>query len=312
MFMLKHLTLAAAAVFCALSAPAMAQEPLKVVASFSILGDMTRQIGGDAVTVTTLVGPDGDAHVYEPTPADAKAVAQADMVILNGLGFESWGQRLLQSSASQAVVVTASQGVTPRQMKAEDDEHGHEHEHGGMITDPHAWQDLANGQRYVANIAKALEQARPDQATAIQSRADSYAKRLSELDGWVRSQLHTIPLAQRRIITSHDAFGYFGAAYGVTLLAPMGVSTESEPTPKDIARLVRQMKAEKVKAVFLENMSDPRLIQQLAKDSGGRVGGTLYADALSPADGPAPTYEAMFRQNVTELVAALGTGGKAR
>ena len=296
--MLKRLSLAAAVALC-LSTPALA-EPLKVVASFSILGDMVREVGGDAVAVTTLVGPDGDAHVYQPSPTDAKAVAEADVVILNGLGFEPWGDKLLKASGTKAAVAKAAQGVKPRQMEAEE-----EHEHGGKVTDPHAWQDLGNGKLYVANIAKALAAARPAEAAAIQARAAAYATRLAELDAWVRSELGAIPKAGRKVITNHDAFGYFGAAYGVAFLAPVGVSTEAEPTPKDIAKLVRQMKAEKVKAVFIENMSDPRLVEQLAKDSGGVVGGTLYADALSAADGPAATYEAMFRHNVTALKAAL-------
>ena len=307
--MLKRLSLAAAAALF-LSAPAFA-EPLKVVASFSILGDMVREVGGDAVSVTTLVGPDGDAHVYQPSPADAKAVAQADVVVLNGLGFEPWGDKLLKASGTKATVAKAAQGVKARKMEAEeehDHDHGkdeHGHEHGGKVTDPHAWQDLANGKLYVANIAKALSAARPAEAAAIVGRADAYAKRLTDLDVWVRSELGAIPKVSRKIITGHDAFGYFGAAYGVAFLAPVGISTEAEPTPKDVAKLVRQMKAEKVKAVFVENMSDPRLVEQLAKDAGGVVGGTLYADALSAADGPAATYEAMFRHNVTVLKAAL-------
>ncbi|GAB3445979.1 metal ABC transporter solute-binding protein, Zn/Mn family [Insolitispirillum peregrinum] len=309
--MLKKLSVAAVAAAVMLgSLPAFA-EPLKVVASFSILGDMVREIGGDAVSVTTLVGPDGDAHVYQPTPSDAQAVAGAGMVILNGLGFEPWSERLLSASGTRAAVVTASQGVTPREMADEDedhDEHGkhddhakHEDHHHHGNTDPHAWQDLKNGQMYVATIAKALEAARPAEASAIAARAESYRARLETLDGWVRSELASIPAAQRKLITSHDAFGYFGAAYGVEFLAPMGLSTEAEPTPKDVARLVKQMKAEKVRAVFLENMSDPRLVKQLAKDAKGVVGGTLYADALSAADGPAATYEAMFRSNVKAL-----------
>lgn len=310
--MLKRLSLAAAVALC-LSAPVLATpalaEPLKVVASFSILGDMVREVGGDAVSITTLVGPDGDAHVYQPSPADAKAVAEAEVVILNGLGFEPWGDKLLKASGTKAAVAKAAQGVKPRQMEAEE-EHGNDHGkdghgHGGKVTDPHAWQDLANGKLYVANIAKALAAARPADASAIQARADAYAKRLADLDAWVRSELGAIPKANRKIITGHDAFGYFGKAYGVTFLAPVGISTEAEPTPKDVAKLVRQMKAERVKAVFIENMSDPRLVEQLAKDAGGVVGGTLYADALSAGDGPAATYEAMFRHNVTALKAAL-------
>lgn len=311
--MLKRLSLAAAVAVC-LSTPALA-EPLKVVASFSILGDMVREVGGDSVSVTTLVGPDGDAHVYQPSPADAKAVAQADLVILNGLGFEPWGDRLLKASETKAAVAKAAEGVKPLMMEAEEGyghgeekhghDHDHDHDHDGEVPDPHAWQDLINGKLYVANIATALKTARPADAAAIQARADAYSKRLSDLDAWVRAELSAVPEAERKVITGHDAFGYFGKAYGITFLAPVGVSTEAEPTPKDIAELVRQMKAEKVKAVFVENMSDPRLVEQLAKDAGGVVGGTLYADALSAENGPAATYETMFRHNVTALTAAL-------
>ena len=300
--MLKHLSLLAALMVAVAAPAAAAAEPVKVVASFSILGDMVRQIGGDQVQITTLVGANGDAHVYQPTPADAKAVAEADLVVVNGLGFEGWFDRLIKSSGAKATVAVATEGVKPQKMEAEEN-HGH-----GMVTDPHAWQNLANGRLYVANIAKALAKVAPDRAATFQANGEAYAKRLADLDAWVKAELGGIPKAQRRIITSHDAFGYFGKAYGVELLAPVGISTEAEATPKDVAALIKQMKANKVRAVFIENMADPRLVQQIAKDGGGVVGGTLYADALSPADGPAGTYEAMFRHNVATLKAALGAG----
>ncbi|MEO0035989.1 MAG: hypothetical protein RLZZ501_2012 [Pseudomonadota bacterium] len=265
--------------------------PLKVVATFSILAGITQEIAGPAAEVVALVGPDGDAHLFEPSPANVKALSEADLVVANGLGLEPWLDRLVAAAGARGKLVVASAGVTPRM---ED-----------RVADPHAWQDLANGRRYAANIAQALAAAAPDQGAAITARAADYDHRLEQLDGWVRAQIATLPEAQRRIITTHDAFGYFGRAYGVTLLAAQGLSTEAEPTSRDVARLVRQIKQAKVRAVFLENMSDPRLIRALAHDAGAVVGGTLYADALSAADGPAPGYEAMFRHNVAVLVAAM-------
>ncbi|MFD2232579.1 metal ABC transporter solute-binding protein, Zn/Mn family [Phaeospirillum tilakii] len=272
------------------SAAAQAR-PLKVVATFSILAGITQDIAGPAAEVVALVGPDGDAHLFEPSPANVKALSEADLVVANGLGLEPWLDRLVAAAGARGKLVLASAGVTPRM---ED-----------RAADPHAWQDLANGRRYAANIAQALAAAAPEQGAAITARAAAYDHRLDQLDGWVRAQIATLPVAQRRIITTHDAFGYFGQAYGVTLLAAQGLSTEAEPTSRDVARLVRQIKQAKVRAVFLENMSDPRLIRALAHDAGAVVGGTLYADALSAADGPAPSYEAMFRHNVAVLVAAM-------
>lgn len=275
--------------------------PVKVVASFSILADLIAQIGGKEVAITTLVGPDGDAHVYEPKPIDARALADADLVIFNGLGFEPWARKLVKASGHKEKIVEASAGIAPRAMEEEDRDHGHKH---GKVKDPHAWQSLANGRTYVANIAAALAKAAPDRAGYFNANAAAYDQRLAELDDWVKAELARIPRSERKIITSHDAFGYFARAYGVDMLAPVGISTEAEASPKDIARLVRQMKAQNVRAVFVENMSDPRMVTQIARDADGVVGGTLYADALSSANGPAPTYEAMFRHNVGMLLAA--------
>lgn len=275
----------------ALAVPAQAR-PLKVVTTFSLLAGMVETVAGPAAEVQTLVGPDGDAHLFEPSPSHVKAVSEADLVIGNGLGFEPWLDRLVESAGARGKLVLAASGIPPRR------------EEDGAI-DPHAWQDLANGRRYVATIAQALSAAAPDQAAGIAQRATLYQQQLQALEGWVRDQIATLPPERRRIITSHDAFGYFGRAYGITLIAAQGLSTEAEPTSRNIARLIRQIKAEKVRAVFLENMSDPRLIRTLARDAGAEVGGTLYADALSPPDGPAPTYEAMIRHNVSVLVAAM-------
>ena len=285
--------------------------PLRVVASFSILGDIIKNVGGGDVAVTTLVGPDGDAHVYEPTPADAKAVSSAQLLAVNGLHFEGWMDRLVQSAGYRGEIVVASQGVTPRHMEEAHEEstvqhgahHPEKHDHGAV--DPHAWQDLANGQIYVDNLIVALAKVDPDHAEAYRRRGEAYRAQLRDTDRWVRGQIATVPLAKRRVITSHDAFGYFGAAYGVEFLAPVGWNTENEPSAQAIATLIRQNKQEKTRALFLENMSDPRLVQRIAHEASGVVGGTLYSDALAPAGQPGDSYIGLFRYNVPALVAAM-------
>jgi zinc/manganese transport system substrate-binding protein len=287
------------AFLCGFAVPVFA-EPLPVVASFSILGDMVRQVGGDAVRVTTLVGADGDAHSYQTTSTDLKTVSKAQLTFVNGLGFDPWAEKLVKASDGKARLVVASAGITPHTM-TEDDDHAHDHGH----TDPHAWQDLRNGKTYVANITTALVAALPDQAEAIRQRAATYTAQIEAEDAAVRAAIAAVPEAQRLIITSHDAFGYFGAAYGVRFAAPYGLSTESEPSARAIGKLVSQIKKEGVTTVFIENMSNPKLIEQLGKDGGATIGKTLYADALSPPDGPAPNYLAMFRYNVPLLVAAM-------
>jgi len=278
--------------------PAQAQDtPIKVVATFSILGDMVRQVGGDDVSVTTLVGPEEDAHTFQPSPEDAKALINADIIAINGLGYEGWLHRLIKASGTKAKLLVASAGVRPRMLDGET---------AGTVTpDPHAWQDLRNGQLYVKNIAGALIEARPDKADNIKSRGRAYIAKLDKLDNAARASNATLaPQARPKIITNHDAFGYFAQAYGVTFLSPVGLSTEAEPSAAALAKLIEQIKTEKVKKLFLENMSDTRLIKQIAKDTDAEVGGTLYADALSKPDGEAPTYYDMMKVNITRILGA--------
>lgn len=273
-----------------------ADKPLRVVANFSILGDMVQQIGGNAVNVTTLVGPDADAHHFEPTPADSKAIAAADIIFVNGLEFEGWLERLVASSGTQAKVIVASDGVKPRTMEEEGE---------GKVIDPHAWQDLSNGRLYIKNISEALIKALPEKAAAINTRAAKYDAEIAALHQKTKDQFARLPKARRKIITSHDAFGYFGAAYGVEFLAPEGISAEAEPSAETVAKLIKQIKDQGVKTVFVENMSNPKLIQQIATETDAKMGGTLYSDALSEASGPAPTYLDMFKSNVPKLVEAI-------
>jgi zinc/manganese transport system substrate-binding protein len=280
-----------------------AEKKVKVIASFSILGDLTKNVGGDRIEMATLVGPNGDVHVYEPTPADAKAIGGADLVVVNGLALEGWMDRLIKTSGYQGPVVVASQGVKPRKMAAEELEQGAQH--GPLMIDPHAWQDVVNGRLYVQNIAKGLETVDPASASVYRANAEAYTAKLSELDQWVRKELSGIPKEKRRMITTHDAFGYFGAAYGISILSPVGFSTESEASASDIANLIKQIRREKITAVFVENITDPRLMEQVVKESGVTLGGTLYSDALSKPDGPAPTYLEMFKNNVNLIAAAM-------
>jgi zinc/manganese transport system substrate-binding protein len=287
---------------------ARAEKKVKVIASFSILGDMVGNVGGDRVEVTSLVGPNGDAHVYQPTPAAAKAVGGANLVVVNGLGFEGWMDRLIQTSGYKGPIVVASRGIKPREMTTEEEkehEQGAKHEHK---IDPHAWQNLSNGLIYVENIAKGLSSADPDGAAIYKANTDAYEAKLADLDRWVKAEFAGIPKPKRRMITSHDALGYFGAAYGITILSSMGVSTESEPSAGDIAKLILQIRKEKITAVFVENVTDPRLMEQVAKESSATLGGELYSDALSKPGEAAPTYIDMFKNNVTKIVAAMKKG----
>lgn len=286
------------------AAHAAAQE-VKAVATFSIAADMVERVAGDRVTLTTLVTPDADAHVFEPTPAHARALGQARIVFLNGLGFEPWLDRLMKSTGSRATRVRLTAGVKARAFSAGDhDEHdGHHH-----AADPHAWQDVRNALIYVRNTANALVTADPANSAFYKANAAAYATELRALDAEIRAALAKVPKRQRRVITSHDAFGYFAEAYDVEFIAPLGLSTDAQASAKGVARLIEQIKREKITAVFVENITDPRLIEQIARETGAKVGGKLYSDALSTKAGPAPTYVAMMRHNVRLLTAAMAPG----
>lgn len=293
-----------------LSATASAAEKPKVVATFSILGDLVLQVAGDRVDIVTLVGSNGDAHVFEPGPKESAALAEADVLVANGLGFEPWLERLSQAAGFQGTLVTATEGVTPLPAEHDEDEHAegepdeeHDHDHGAF--DPHAFQDLANGQIYVANIAKGLSEVDPAHAVEFAANAQRLSAQMAALDAELKAEFAAIPQQRRRVLTSHDAFRYFARAYGVAFVAIHGVSTEAEPTAKDLAEIVQQARAGDIKAIFLENMSDPRLIETVAGETDLTIGGELYADALSDKGGPAPDYLSLFRYNAGQLLAAL-------
>lgn len=282
-----------------LAAPAGAQEKLNVVATFSILADVVKNVGGERVAVAALVGPNSDAHVYQPTPGDAKTLAGGKVVFVNGLGFEGWMERLIKASGTKAAMVVASKGVKPRNLD-KPDPHGHQHG-----TDPHAWQSVGNIKLYVANVRDGLVAADPAGKGAYETNAAAYLAKLDALDAEIKAAVGKIPADRRRIITTHDAFGYFAAAYGVAFIAPQGVSTESEVSARDVAKIITQIKRQKIPAVFLENVTDDRLLKRIAAESGAKVGGTLYSDALTDEKGPAATYIDMMRHNIQELAAAL-------
>ncbi|MBE7247189.1 MAG: metal ABC transporter substrate-binding protein [Actinomycetospora chiangmaiensis] len=277
---------------------------VRAVASFSILGDLVRQVGGEHVEVDTLVGPGSDVHSFSPAPGDARILARADIVVVNGLGLEGWIDRLVRASGTRAPVVTASTGVTTI---AEEGHHG-EADHAGHGTDPHAWQNVANVKVYVANIRDGLAKVDPAHAADYGAAAVAYTRKLDDLDRDARAAIERIPPENRRLITTHDAFGYFASAYGLTILAPQGLSTESEASPRDIGAIITQIRKERVPAVFLETVTDPRQMERIARESGARIGGKVYSDALSTADGPAPTYLDMIRTNLRAFADALGSG----
>ncbi|SIR22361.1 zinc/manganese transport system substrate-binding protein [Aromatoleum tolulyticum] len=306
-----HRLLAPLAVLLGLAAQPAQAAPLEVVTSFSILGDFIRQVGGDRVKVTMLVAADQDAHNFQPRPSDARRIGAAQLVVASGLGFDPWLERLAQTAGYRGRILVASQGVEPIAATDEhDDAHGHGKSSHQDAVDPHAWQDVARAQRYVANIADALAQADPANAKVYRDNAARYAAELKALDSDIRTALAAVPAERRKVVSAHDAFGYFAHAYGVRFLAPAGISNQSEPSAAGVAQLIRQLRRENVPAVFVESVSDPRLIERIRKESGARLGGTLYSDALSAADGPAPTYVAMMRHNLRTLLDGMTPGGR--
>lgn len=337
--MSRMLKLAAAVSVMTLFPAALATasaENLKVIASFSIIADFAKNVGGDRVDITTLVGPNGDAHVYEPKPADAAAVGAADVVLVNGLQFEGFLQRLVEASGTKAPVVeltkggevlknaeeehhhdhdkTAEGGHEHKQEASEaghdhDGEEGHQHAHEGHHHhgefDPHAWQSVHNAEVYVKNIADAFCASDAAGCDTYKANAKAYGEKLEALDGEIKAAVAEVPEEKRTIITSHDAFGYFQHEYGLKFLAPEGVSTESEASAADVAALIKQVKDDQASAIFVENITNPRLIEQIASETGIKVGGTLYSDALSDESGPAATYIDMMRHNVSTIRGAI-------
>ena len=297
-------TLIGALVFAAMLASAQAAEKVKVLASFSIIGDIVRQVGGDHVDVDLLVGPDVDMHSFQPSPADSRKFSETKLVVINGLGLEAWADRLVKAAGYRGARLVASKGVKALA--------GHEHGHGegghGRY-DPHAWQDVANVKIYVANIRDALNGIDPANKAAYQQNAENYLKQLDALDRDIRAAWADIPKPRRRVITSHEAFDYYGDAYDVEFLAAQGISEDAEPSARDIAKLIQQIKKEKITAIFVENISSGRLMDRIAKETGAKIGGELYSDALSPPGGPAATYVDMMRHNTRAITDALRTGG---
>ena len=298
---MKRRFLIAALIALLVPAPqAVAQSKTKVVATFSILADIVSNVGGDRVEVTSLVGANSDAHVYNPSPADARKLADARVVFVNGLGFEGWLERLVKASGTKAPTVVASKGIKPLERAASG---GHSH---GRV-DPHAWQSVANVKVYATNVRDGLIAADPAGKATYDANAAAYLEKLDALDKEVRDAVAKIPAERRRVLTTHDSFGYFAAAYGIEMVAPQGVSTESEPSAKDVAALITQIKNKKISGVFMENVTDPRLIQRISAETGAKGGGTLYSDALTDPKGPAPTYIDLIQHNIRTLSQALMT-----
>ncbi len=285
-------SLALAALF---ATPLAMAKTVDVVASFTVLADIVSQVGGDHVKVKSLVGPDGDPHTFEPTPQDSQALAKADLVFVSGLGLEGWMDRLVSASGYHGQPVVASAGVTTRSMEEE----------GKTITDPHAWNSMQNGVIYATNVMNALVKADPEDAAAIRQRGQNYIQQLQALDSWAKTAFDKIPVEKRKVLTSHDAFGYFGQRYGVTFLAPVGFSTEAEASASNVGDLITQLKQQHITRYFIENQTDPRLVKQIASATGAEPGGELYPEALPPASGPAPTYQAAFKHNVDAMLKSM-------
>lgn len=278
---------------------------LNVVTSFTVLADMVREVGGSQVSVRSLVGPNGDPHVYEPTPADSAALAKAGLVFISGLSLEGWMERLITASGYKGKVVVASDGIETRTMVDEEDGKTEKKEAEHIITDPHAWTSVANGIVYAMNIEKALSAADPANAKHYQTSGNHYISKLKKLDAWIQREMDAIPLAKRKVITNHESFGYLGDAYGIEFKAPTGFSTDAEPSAQQVAALIEQIRKEGIKAVFIENASDDRLVKQIARETGAKLGGILYPESLSEEGGPAANYIKMIQYNINTLKAGM-------
>ena len=293
-------TLVATTALMAMAAPASAKT-VEAVASFTVLADIVKQVGGDHVHVLSMVPPNGDPHEYEPTPDDAKNLKAADVVFTSGLGLEGWFSRLAKASGYQGKPVIASDGIKTRKME----------EDGKTITDPHAWNSIPNAEVYVDNIEKALAGADPADTAAFKANADAYRAKLQDLDSYAHKEVESVPKGERKVLTTHDALSYFGATYGVKFISPLGLSTENEPSAAQVAGVIKQIKAEHIHTYFFENSNDPRLVKQIAQATGAQPGGELYVEALSPSDGPAATYADMFKYNVDKLVSGMKADQKS-
>jgi zinc/manganese transport system substrate-binding protein len=286
-----------------------AEEPIPVVATFSILGDMVERIGGEHIALTTLVGPDGDSHVYQPTPKAARSVAESDVLFLNGLDFEGWLERLAEAASFDGAMVVATNGVVPIAFDDHDDHDDEKHDdhagHDHGAFDPHAWQSLENAVIYANNIAAGLAQADPENAGDYYANRAAFVAEVEMLSADIEAMMKSLPADKRTVVTPHDAFGYFAATYDLTFVAPQGMSTESEVSAGDVAALITQIREESISAVFIESITDNRMMEQIANETGATIGGTLYSDALSAKSGPASTYLDMMRHNATTLFDAL-------
>ncbi|ENN91403.1 metal ABC transporter solute-binding protein, Zn/Mn family [Bartonella schoenbuchensis] len=288
-----------------LSSSATANNKIKVVASFSILADLVENVGGDHISMTTLVGPNASIHTYEPTPRDVKVLRDAHIIFVNGLHLEDSINRLIAASDTKALLIEASANIPALTLK--DQEHGTKHHHHHNSIDPHAWQAISNVKIYIKNIAVAFCTIDHQSCESYNKNADAYLQKLDTLQTAITTQIATIPQDKRIIITSHDAFNYFAHEYDFTILAPQSISTETEATAADVASLIKQIKANKASALFVENISNPRLIEQIAKETNLKIGGTLYSDALSEKNGPAATYLSMMQYNVNTIINAIQT-----
>jgi zinc/manganese transport system substrate-binding protein len=286
-----------------------AEEPIPVVATFSILGDMVERIGGEHIALTTLVGPDGDSHVYQPTPKAARSVAESDVLFLNGLDFEGWLERLAEAASFDGAMVVATNGVVPIAFDDHDDHDDEKHDdhagHNHGAFDPHAWQSLENAVIYANNIAAGLAQADPENAGDYYANRAAFVAEVEMLSADIEAMMKSLPADKRTVVTQHDAFGYFAATYDLIFVAPQGLSTESEVSAGDVAALITQIREESISAVFIESITDNRMMKQIANETGAIIGGTLYSDALSAKSGPASTYLDMMRHNATTLFDAL-------
>lgn len=273
---------------------AQASERPLVVTSASIFADMAQVISGDLVAVASVVPIGGDPHTYEPTPSDVQLIARANLILINGLTFEGWINEMIENSGTRASVALITEGLEA--IASEEYQNS---------SDPHAWMSAKNGLTYVANIRDALIRLDPANAEIYRFNAGLYSLQLKDLDLYIQAQIARIPEYKRLLITSHDAFRYYGRQYGIQVEATLGTSTDAEVRTQDVARLTQLIRERQVPAIFVESTVNPKLIRQIASDQNVQIGGSLYADSLGEPGGVADTYLKMLQHNTDVIVAGL-------
>lgn len=279
---------------CNSETPENSSDKIKTVSTISIINDMVKNIGGDKVETHLICAIGTDPHSYIPKPSDPREISKSDIVFNNGIGLEHWIEQMIRNAGGDRPVIIVSEGITPIRDEA-----------GFEDPDPHAWFDLENAQVYAKNIASGLIAIDPENESYYQANLERYLSELDEAHNWAKQQISEIPQVARVLITSHDAFRYFGKTYGLEVHGLQGISTESKPRTEDVKNIIDLIKEKNLKAVFIETTVNPALLQQITNETGAVIGGTLYSDSIGEPGSDGETFINAFKSNVSKIKNAL-------